>query len=103
MSSYKFDPSKDKTIWKSERILSADAKEGYRLELKSYDGGTPKLELTRAYVEKDSGDWKVAKDKQRRLPWYLVEGIARSLSGLEKAFQENEIKRPARQTEDEQF
>lgn len=78
-----FDKSKDASLVKLK--VEINPRRCYKLELISYDGGEPKLEVEPWYVGAD-GKWRYDKPK-KRLPWIVVAAIVNNAGDFDRAYE----------------
>lgn len=90
-----YDASKDQTL---SVVKVKNDKEGYSLEVKSYDGHEPRVAITRFYVDGE-GKWKKeTKTKYPRMSMRLIRWIIENGTSLERGFKE--WKAPAKRNEE---
>lgn len=78
-----YDESKNSVL---SGVKVKNDREGYNLEIVSYDGGEPKLRITKFYVDRE-GKWrKDAKKKYERMSPRLVRWIVENSATFERGF-----------------
>lgn len=69
------------------KVKVKNDKEGYMIEVRSYDGGEPRVTLTRHYCD-SAGQWrKDLKTKYPRLSFRLLRWLIENSSTLDKGYE----------------
>lgn len=80
----KFDENLDKTL---TTVKVRNEREGFTIELKSYNNWEPKLKVTR-YYKSEKGWMKDEKNKYPRFSMRLIHWLIENTGALDGAFQE---------------